>query len=198
MTEADARSLLRDCGGFCAIVEASVTWKLGLPAGGGRRRRAAGPSPASCRARNSGSTSSPPGDADQGSASAAASANPGALPNAPAVQDHLGAAIAVASPPRAASRAEAALSRLLGSLDHQEPAELLTGQVYQRPAASVLNDALGRVVSRQHRRAGSTHCPKQGPSECLSIQANKPGGLISSRATTCRCVVHHCLCDREE
>ena len=57
------------------------------------------------------------------------SAGPGALPDAIATQDHLGAAIAAAAPPTVSYLARAAGGWLLGSLDHQQMAEPHAGEV---------------------------------------------------------------------
>jgi hypothetical protein len=59
-----------------------------------------------------------PGDAE-GEGLAVVSAGPGALPDASATQNHLGATVATAAPPTVSYLARAAGGRLLGSLDHQ-------------------------------------------------------------------------------
>jgi hypothetical protein len=60
---------------------------------------------------------------------AVVSAGPGALPDAIATQDHLGAAIAAAAPPTVSYLARAAGGRPLGPLDHQQTAEPHAGEV---------------------------------------------------------------------
>jgi hypothetical protein len=63
----------------------------------------------------------------RGLESTVVSTGPSTLPDASATQNHLGAA--VAAPPTVSYLARAAGGRLLGSLDHQQTAELHAGKV---------------------------------------------------------------------